>query len=92
MSAASNTGIKEVVGAITRKLSQLEPVEYYEAEVIEELEEKDSKEVTIHVENGVYYVEGEWLFNLLGSVILDDYESLSYFQRMLRKSGGNRKT
>lgn len=88
MSAASNTGIKEVINAVVRKLSELDPIEYYDAEFVEQdAEEKDTQQVTIHVESGAYFVEGEWLLNLLGSVNMDDYESLSYFQRVLRKSG-----
>jgi GTP-binding protein len=88
MSAASNIGIKEVINAVSKKLSQLAPVETYEAEFIDDQQHKDNNnQVTIHIEDGVYYVEGEWLLNLLGSVNLDDYESLTYFQRVLRKSG-----
>jgi GTP-binding protein len=67
MSAASNIGIKEVINAVSKKLSQLAPVETYEAEFIDDQQPKDNNnQVTIHIEDGVYYVEGEWLLNLLG--------------------------
>ena len=32
-------------------------------------------------------MEGEWLYNLMGSINFDDRESLMYFQRVLRSSG-----
>ena len=41
----------------------------------------------IHVEDGVYIVEADWLMPALGMVDMDDYESLQYFQRVLRQSG-----
>ena len=34
-----------------------------------------------------YVVEGEWLFNLVGQVNFYNRESLSFFQRVLLKSG-----
>ena len=42
---------------------------------------------TIRRENDVYYVEGEWLYNLMGQINPDDYESLSFFSRVLQKAG-----
>lgn len=41
----------------------------------------------ITVEDGVYYVDADFLEPLLMTVNMDDYESLQYFQRMLRQSG-----
>ena len=35
----------------------------------------------------VYYVEGDWLYNLMGQVNFEDYESLNFFQRILIKNG-----
>lgn len=32
-------------------------------------------------------MEGEWLYNLMGSINFDDRESLMYFQRVLRTAG-----
>ena len=32
-------------------------------------------------------MEGEWLFNLCGQVNFEDYESLNFFRKVLRKSG-----
>ena len=41
----------------------------------------------VKVEDGVYFVDAPWLSQVLGSVNMDDYESLQYFQRVLRDSG-----
>ena len=45
------------------------------------------KETTIRRENDTFYVEGEWLLNLMGQINFDDYESLNFFQRVLQRSG-----
>ncbi len=43
--------------------------------------------VTVKNVNGVYEVEGEWLYNLINSINFDDRESVAYFQRVLRDEG-----
>ena len=72
-------------------LSQLPPVKQFEAQPISDeerrLREAADKKFTITVENGVYYVEADFLESLLMTVNMEDYESLQYFQRMLRQSG-----
>ena len=45
------------------------------------------KETKITYEDGVYFVEGDWLFNLMGQINFSDNESLNYFQRILYRSG-----
>ena len=32
-------------------------------------------------------MEGDWIYNLMGRINFDDYESLNYFQRVLQNSG-----
>ena len=34
-----------------------------------------------------FFVEGDWIYNLMGRINFDDYESLNYFQRVLQDSG-----
>ena len=51
------------------------------------LAEAKPNQFTIRVEDGVYLVEADWLMHVLGMVDMDDYESLQYFQRVLRLSG-----
>lgn len=87
ISAATGEGVQELMHAVERELAKLPPVLRYEAEepVREEITAK--QEFTVTVEDGVYIVEAPWLSHALGFVDLDDYESLQYFQRVLRLSG-----
>ena len=39
------------------------------------------------MENGVYIVEGEWVRRILGSVNLNNFDSLQYFQRAIQRIG-----
>ena len=42
----------------------------------------------VREENGIFYVENcEWLDDIMNRVDPDDYESLQYFERVLRQSG-----
>ena len=50
-------------------------------------EKNSTGKYTITVEDDVYFVEGEWLLKILQRTDLDDYESLQYFERILRSSG-----
>ena len=54
---------------------------------LSERERLAKNQFEIHVEDGVYIVEADWLMPALGMVDMDDYESLQYFQRVLRSSG-----
>ena len=88
ISAATGYNMKEFVNMIGEKLKTLPPVTVYEPEVpTEPVIQNAGVETTVRREGGVFVVEGEWLFNLLGSVNLSDRESLSYFGRVLNKYG-----
>ncbi len=88
VSAATRENIDMLVHTASKKLETLPPIEYYETEYVEE-EVVDTKDrsVDIRFEDGVCYVEGDWLYNFMGSINFDDRESLSYFQRVLKSSG-----
>ncbi|MCR5150542.1 MAG: GTPase ObgE [Clostridiales bacterium] len=89
MCAPINIGAKEVINAVWSKLKDLPPVKRYEPEPIPldifEKKEKDGFKIT--VQDGVYFVEAQWLLKILQQSDLDDYESLQYFQRVLVSSG-----
>ena len=89
ISAATRKGLDELLYAIRTKLKELPPVKRYEAEAapIEETLQKSSRDFTVTIEDGVYVVEAKWLIPIINSVNMDDYESLQYFQRVLRTSG-----
>jgi Obg family GTPase CgtA-like protein len=80
--------LEELIRIVDRRLATLPPILVYEREYDESDEfVKNAKETTIRRENDKFYVEGEWLYNLMGQINFDNYESLDYFQRVLQKSG-----
>lgn len=88
ISGATGEGIEELMKAVALKLRDLPPLKKYESEVVEEdYSEPKTREIKISLVNNVYKVEGEWLKKVVGSVNFSDYESLQYFQRVLKNSG-----
>ena len=91
VSAVSGEGLKEMVNTVSKRLAELPEVTVYEPEFLPEenmiAKNGGVKDTSVRIENGVFYVEGEWLLNLLGQVNMDDYESLGFFQRALIKNG-----
>lgn len=87
ISAATHKGIDEVINYTSKMLAELpdEEDEDYDYLDLDEVRQNDSIEITI--EDGVYIVEGMYVRKIVGSTNFDDYESLQYFQRALRKSG-----
>lgn len=88
VSAATGEGLDRLVHLADERLKLLPPVRVFESETdtAEEYVKKE-KETVIRRENDVFYVEGEWLFNLVGQTNFSDYESLNFFQNVLLKSG-----
>lgn len=82
---AENTD--KLVSMTYQMLKDLPPVAVYETEYVEKERTMASRDITVTKENGVYYVEGEYLFNLMGSINFDDRESVMYFQKTLRREG-----
>ena len=82
-------GTKQVIDAVAALLQTLPPVKRYESEDIplESLLKKQNTGFTITVEEDVYIVEAEWLIKILCRTDLDDYESLQYFERVMRQTG-----
>ena len=91
ISAATTEGTDALMDAIMAKLDTLPPVKRYEAVPLsmEELAAMDEERhgFSVKKEDGVYIVEAEWLAPILSVVNMEDYESLQYFQRVLRSSG-----
>ena len=88
VSAATGKGLDEMVQRAAEMLRELPPMLVYECEYEpEDAYVGASHDTTIRRENDVFYVEGEWLYNLVGQVNFEDYESLNFFQRVLKKSG-----
>lgn len=89
ISAATRKGVDELMWRVADRLSELPPLTIYESEAAPEPEftEEGEREIIIKNVNGVYYVEGEWLEQLIDSVNFGDRESVAFFQRILRQSG-----
>ncbi len=87
ISAAAHKGIEEVINYTSKMLAELpeEDDEEYDYLDLDEVRQNDSIEITI--DEGVYVVEGMYVRKIVGSTNFNDYESLQYFQRALRKSG-----
>ena len=91
ISAATTKGTKELITAVADKLAELPPIKEYEPEPLTQAELDEmagtGEEFEIETEDDVYYITAPWLENIMKTVNMDDYESLQYFQRVLRTSG-----
>ena len=87
ISAATNQGVRELLQYAYEKLQDIpEPV--FEVEEIEATVEELSDDFEVFVDDeGVYNVVGEQAEYIVNSTNFDDFESLNYFQRVLRKKG-----
>ncbi len=89
VSAATGEGLHTLVLKIDGMLKNLSPITVYSPEYTAEDNFIDNTErkTTVRRENNTFYVEGDWLYNLMGQVNFEDNESLGFFQRVLIKSG-----
>lgn len=86
ISAATQRGVDDL---INYAYNQLDTIKVPEFEVIDTEPEPEIAETgfTVTVEDGVYIVDGECVYNLVNSTNFDNHESLAYFQRTLRRLG-----
>ena len=90
ISALTGTNVKELVHLVADKLKELPPLTVYEADYFpenDEFEDKSNHDILIKNVNGTYVVEADWIYKLMGSINFDDYESLMYFQKVLKNAG-----
>ncbi len=91
ISAATTNGTKELALAVGEALRDLPPVKQFEAQPLteEELRNKliSNRGFEVTVEDGIYFVEAPWLWDILRGVNVDSYDSLLYFQKILRDTG-----
>jgi len=88
VSAVTGEGIDEMIRYVAERLEELPPMKVYEREYApEDAYVGGGKETVIRRENDTFFVEGEWLKNLMGQINFSDYESLNFFQRVLQNSG-----
>lgn len=90
ISAASKQGIDDVIAKVVKELDTLPDILVYEPEIETEAiheQNKSSREFSVYVHDGIYYVEAQWLAKLMSGINYNDYESMNYFQRVLRTNG-----
>jgi GTP-binding protein len=87
ISAAQNQGFRPLLDEIVRMLDELPELESFEDDEVYDYDMSEEEPFEISEENGEYILSGPAVDKLLGRVNLDDYESLQYFQRALRKLG-----
>ncbi len=87
ISALKSEGVEAVVGALFEKLKTLPPAERIPADEII-LEETDNTQFEIFKdENGAYVVVGGLVDMLCRNVVLNNHDSMNYFQRVLKLRG-----
>lgn len=86
VSAATKKGLDELM-SYCHSLLQTIPIPTFEIARDEHEEYIRDNSFTLDVIDGVYVVQGESVLNLVNSTNFDDNESLSYFQRTLRRLG-----
>lgn len=89
ISAATGEGVKELIYLMKKKLDVLPPLTVYETEVTEdELFDSELDEgITVTRKDGIWEVEGELLYRIMGRINFDDRESMAYFDRTMRRYG-----
>ena len=89
ISAAATQGVKDVIKEAVIQLDTLPDTLVYESEIeiVNTPVDKNNKEFTAFVHDGIYYVEAEWLGKIMLSINPNDYESMNYFHRVLRTNG-----
>jgi len=86
ISAATRQGVQPLIYEASRKLEELPEVITFEPDFVPP-EKNLTKETDIRVEDGVYFVEGDWLLRAMSSVNFDDLESRLHFEKLLEKEG-----
>ena len=89
ISAATNSGVEELMNKTYEELTKLPPIQIFEPEMSIDEEEyvDDGAGFEITRENDVFVVSGSWIEAVGGSVNFSDNESLAYFQRALLNRG-----
>ena len=88
ISAATNTGVKDLISSVAAKLSGLPPITVFETDYVPKPRIQGTPE-ELEIENydDVWTIEGPWVERLIQNVNFGDYESRMYFDRVLRNAG-----
>ncbi|MCQ2440457.1 MAG: GTPase ObgE [Clostridia bacterium] len=88
--AAIAEGTDKLIGSVAAHLAKLPAIKKYTAEPkpVVDYTVKTKRPFNIRACDGVFFVEdAPWLLDVMNNVDPDDYESLQYFERVLRSSG-----
>ena len=89
ISAAAHQGVEPLMDCVWETLSQLPPPQPFAATYVPKpptVDTSEPLEIT-RADDGTWLVEGPWLQRLMANVNFGDFESRSWFDRMLRQSG-----
>ena len=89
LSAATKKGVDELIRYAYERLKEIPEVILFDPshrETVAEVQ-KEEPPFTVTRENEIFVVEGPWVQKILGSVNLNDRESLQYFQRAVKNIG-----
>lgn len=88
ISAATKSGIKSAIFNIYDLVKSLPPIKEYEIEYkpFETLDLEYNK-FDIEKDNDLFIINAEFLKGVMRNIDMDDYESLRYFQKVLKMSG-----
>ena len=90
MSAATLSGVDEILNTISQMLKDAEEVDLFDEEDIYDETKVISQnidEIKVYKQNDIFIVEGNRLEKLLYSVDFEDMESIRYFQSIMEKTG-----
>ena len=87
ISAATNTGLNELLKETARQLSNIPIIDLEIKEEDKFVEEEKRFTYNIRIEHDIYIIEGSFVDRLLNSVNVRDPESLMYFHKVLRNKG-----
>ena len=85
VSAPLHQGIEQLKYKIWERVQTLPEITVFEQQYVPV--DKQDDDIIIERENNIYYVSGERIEKIIGSVNFDDYESRMYFERALKKAG-----
>ena len=88
LSAATHSGVDELIRRCAAALQDIPVPEPIAADYVRpEPELGSADDVTIEHFDDLWSVEGEWIRRLCATINFSDYESLMYFNRLIRTSG-----
>ncbi len=88
ISAATGQGVRKLLRLIARMLPEIPAPVLFDEEAFFPVYTADPAELfTVEAREDGYRVAGAWIEQLVASTNFDNYESLQYFQRLIRRKG-----